>query len=170
MRGQRKLAEVEELEPEVRESLRRVGVNSARDLERMERRNVDLDKVVREKAGQETPKGTVSYDKLADIISRARRKDFAPTVKSVSLAQGAPGEAVIEISGEHLDCFGEEFPIATVNGADAVVEQHRNTIRLRTPSAMLRRGINKLDLALDRSSVLHLDLNRGPVPHDGAET
>ncbi|MBH5322457.1 hypothetical protein [Aurantiacibacter sediminis] len=163
------ISEVEELEPELRESLRRVGVNSARDLERMERRNVDLDQVVREKVGKETPRGTVSYDKLATIISKARRKDFSPTVQSVSLAMGGPGEAVIDIAGKHLEAFGPGYPMAVINGEEVAAENTASGLRLRAPIAALRGGTNQLDLALDKGSVLHLQMNNGDNPAETAQ-
>jgi len=84
--------QVEGIDNKTKTSLKKIGVKSARDLERMERQQIDMSKV------SDQP---IDYRNLAQMIQRTRRRALAPSVKSASLTlhEGAP---VLEIEGEHF--------------------------------------------------------------------
>jgi hypothetical protein len=148
---------IEEIDEDVRDSLRKVGVRSARDLERMERRNVDLEKVVSEKAGAEKK---VSYGDLANLINKARRQHLAPRVSRVSLSRSA-GDRLLKIEGDHLLLSQEDaaFPMALVNDRPvAVVRADERTLHLTVPAESLRKGTNRLQVALDPYAVVQMEI------------
>ena len=82
------LDDVEGLDTEDKDSLRRVGITSADDLERIENRNVDVEKVVKHKTGSDETgaKPGVDYGNLARLIKKAKRnRQFTPQVMGVAL-------------------------------------------------------------------------------------
>jgi hypothetical protein len=159
---------VEDLDPEVKDSLKRVGVHSTRDLDRLGERRVDVGKVVAEKTGG---KKTVDYDNLAEIINKARRRKLAPRVLGVSAARDADGRALaLTLSGENLMLRGGDarYPLALLNGEPVdVIDAAPERLTLRVPPERLRGGANDLRVALDPYAVFNVDLARGASAGDG---
>lgn len=153
--------EVEELQPQVKDKLQKLGVKSARDLERMARRNVALPAIV----GRDEPEvaGQVSYDNLADIINRARRGEARPEVKSMSILPSNKDVRRLRIEGEnfHMGEPREGFPLAMVNGREVSAQFDGDAIAVDVPRHLLRRGSNPLSIAIDDTVVFELDLKSG---------
>jgi hypothetical protein len=146
---------IEGLDEDVRDSLRRVGITSARDLERVEERNVDVSKVVKQKTGS---KKGVSYDELAQLINKAKRRQHQPRVARVSTAADVSGMALL-LEGDHLATQPGEFPVAMVNGEVAeVLEAAASRLRIALPGAGLRPGSNRVEVALDPYAVMQLSV------------
>ncbi|WP_313330250.1 hypothetical protein [Sphingobium yanoikuyae] len=141
------LDEVEDLDPEVKTSLQAVGVRSARDVERLSERQVDVGKLVADKSG-----GTakVGYRDLAAVINKARRRQNAPRVQSLGLGRHQ-GRLTIAIDGENLavePAIG--FPLAFINDRPVeVVDAGPAHMRLSIDPSALRPGDNAVRLALD---------------------
>ncbi|MEQ8403458.1 MAG: hypothetical protein RKE49_00060 [Oceanicaulis sp.] len=151
---------VEDLEPDVRESLKKVGVRSASDLERMRRRQVDVEAVIADKSDG---RAHASYDDLAAKINRARRRDRPPRVRGMSAREGARHVA-LALTGEDLQIDAPQpgYPQAFLNDAPLeVVELGADRLVLRGPRALLRPGRNTLKAALDPETVLSLNLTLG---------
>ncbi|HSJ77783.1 MAG TPA: hypothetical protein VK913_03510, partial [Erythrobacter sp.] len=175
------LDEVEELPPEVRTRLRRNGVTSARDLERMKQRNVALPLVVGEDAAladvspenddraasparTPSPAGdTVSYKVLADVINRARRQRSAPMAHSLAVVRASNDSITFLLRGENLDDPSDTpgFPIAMLRGRDLPARRSGADIALEIPRALLIPGANVVALALDPVTVVDFDLAWG---------
>jgi hypothetical protein len=157
------IEEVEDIEPEVRRELRRIGVASGRDLERLRARNVDIGAVVgRGSDGA----ARIDYASLADRIRRARRG--APRVGSMSLSPAEEGRMRLTLTGEGLASMPSEeagegdYPVAALNGAEAkVVGCEARSLTIEFPSEALRPGANALAVALDPFALLTLTLARG---------
>lgn len=148
---------IEELDDETKDSLRKVGVTSADDLERLERRNVDVDKVLKDKT---RGKGQRSYKDLANLINKARRKRLPPQIDRVGVAHGADGpELRVEgrnlVMATHLDAF----PLAALDGGRlAVTRASDRELRLRLDGDRLPPGSHRLEVALDPYALMKVDL------------
>ena len=155
------LDEIEGIEPEVKQELKKVGVTSARDLERLEQRNVDLGAVVQDRT---EGRAKVDYADLADKINAAKRGKAQPMVKSMTLEPGADGRLSLVLTGSHLapDIAPEGYPRATLNGVTAELTEARpERVVIALGPEDLRAGSNPLSVALDPFAELRLDLKRG---------
>lgn len=146
------LDELDELDTDTKETLKRVGVSSVRDLERMEERNVDITTV----AG-----GKLDYGSLAGLINKARRRRVAPAVRRVEVAQSVDGP-VLRVAGRHLDIAPSlhDFPVARIDGvAVPVTASSPDEVVLRLhPEALRDGGAHALQIALDPFAVVTMQL------------
>ena len=143
---------VEDIDDDTRKTLKKIGVKSVKDIERMEEHDVDLSKASGSKK--------LDYGNLAKAIARARRTRHSPAVDDFSLNSTADG-LTLSLSGSNLEGFGEneEFPIALVNRREAkVVEATGDRIALLLQKDELRRGSNELTIALDPYSIIRLEV------------
>jgi hypothetical protein len=141
---------LEELDPETKKTLNKIGVTSDEDLKKMEERNIDLEKVVKKK---------VNYQDLANVIGKARRSKQVPTVNKVSMSKSDDGFR-LAVDGDRLVVGSEpEFPVAFLNNQEvAVISASDNRLELAIPPKHLRPGANQLAIALDRYSILRMNL------------
>ncbi len=142
---------VETIDPETKKSLKKMGVSSLKDIERMEKKNVDLEKASKKK---------VDYGKLASLIQQSRRRDKSPKVDDVSLSK-SEGRVVMTVRGSGLALMQgtDEFPIAALN--DEPVDVLSATDREMTLSVTREQflaGANELKVALDPYSVIRMKL------------
>ena len=151
---------LEGMDDEVKDQLRKVGVHSARDLERMEQRNVNIEKAVEDKT-QGAKK--VDYGDLANMINKARRRRFAP---QLSAAQGRPGAEGLDLvlRGSNFVLSGANdarFPIALINGEPVqVVSATHDSLHLKAPPGCLKSGANQLSIALDPYAVVNMEIRQ----------
>lgn len=142
---------VEGIDEQTKKSLKKIGVTSARDLERMERQNIDIEKV---------SDSAIDYRKLAQMIQRSRRRATAPRVKSASLTLHE-GRPVLEIEGEHLGSGGHAnwAPRAFLDGEEVPVrEASERLVRIDVDEERVGRGAGHLEIALDPYAVLRMNL------------
>jgi hypothetical protein len=156
---------LEGVDDEVKESLRKVGVHSARDLERLEKRNVNLEKVVQDKSEDGRK---VDYTGLANIINKARRRKISPRLAEASSAWGADSVKLV-LRGSNFvlpQARDARFPVASVNGqAATVVKADFDALELALPRRHLHAGANAVSVALDPYAVIRFELR---VPGDDA--
>jgi hypothetical protein len=149
---------IEDLEPEVRESLKKVGVRTASDLERMRERQVDVQTVIADKSGG---RASASYDDLAAKINRARRRDRPPRVRGMSAREGETHVA-LALTGDDLrvESAGPDYPQVFLNDAPVeIVDGGPDRLVVRGPKALLHAGRNTIKAQLDPDTVLSLALN-----------
>lgn len=147
------IEEVEELDEDTKRSLRKIGVNSAADLDRIEERQVDL---------KAASGGKVDYRDLANVINRSKRRRTAPRIMGVGLAASSGGSR-LEVSGSNLasSMSTEGFPAAFLNGERVDVERATDDkVVLSVPTSLLQDGANTLELALDPYAVVTLEVRR----------
>lgn len=140
------LETVEGIDDEVRETLETVGVRSAKDLERIRDKKIDLGRVGGKK---------IEYGSLARLIDRSRR---APTVSSVELSRDG---GVLRLLGENLQAMepAPEFPAALLDGEPvAVAARAPGELHVSAPAERLRRA-RALSVALDPYRVIEMRLN-----------
>lgn len=143
--------ELLDIDEEAKRELRKIGVNSAKDLERIEERNVDLEKVTDKK---------LDYGNLAGVINKARRREVAPAVHKVGVAKSADGP-VLTVSGDNLAIATSMpgFPIAMIDGRRVeVVDSSPEGVRLRVDPERLRGRSSRLEIALDPFAVVSMEL------------
>jgi hypothetical protein len=144
--------QLDDIDEEAKASLRKLGIKSAKDIERVEERNVDLEKVSDKK---------LDYSSLANIINKAKRRQVAPTVSNVGVSQ-AEGKPVLHLSGDNLVLTESlpEFPIALLDGkrVDVVGASDRH-LELKVDPRRLAGRTSKLEIALDPFAVLSMDLS-----------
>lgn len=167
------IEEVEGLDSEVKETLKKVGIRSTDDLERIERRNVDVEKVVKEQTDGKTG---VDYGNLANLINKARRRrQFAPRVSSAGLSQ-EDGRRVLALSGRNLvlrtpmplaargeiaEALGAaaSFPVAVLDNTRVeVLSATEDAIRIAIPESKLGQSSAVLKVALDPYAVITMEI------------
>lgn len=147
---------IEEIDEDTRESLQKVGIHSAGDLERLEKRNVDVEKVVKNKAGSGK-----SYKTLANLINKARRSRVPPSISAIQ-SRTTERSTELELSGENLAIAKEisEFPMAAINDRPVdIIAATRSSITLDVDPSILHEGSNKLQVALDPYALMVLNVN-----------
>lgn len=151
---------LEGVDDDVKDSLRKVGVHSARDLERMDQRNVNVERAVENKTQGEKK---LDYGNLANMINKARRRKFAP---QLSAAQGVPGAEGLDLKlrGNNFVLPGAgdtRFPIALLNGEPVqVVTATPDSLHIKVPQRCLRPGANQLSIALDPYAVVNMEIKQ----------
>jgi len=146
------LEEVENLDEKTKKSLQKIGVKSASDLDRIAARKVDL-----KAAGAD-----VDYSDLANAIKKSRRRRASPEVTAVGLSSG-DASSQLHIEGENLMMTdtAKNFPTAILNGEIVeVAEARTDSVTLSVPSNLLRKGANRLELALDPYAVVTLEVRK----------
>ena len=170
--------ELDGLDVDVKDSLRKVGITSAEDLERIEKRNVDVEKVVKRTTGSEdaADRPAVDYGNLARLIKKARRtRQLAPRVLGVdlntidgrrvlnlhgrNLALGAPEAGDRDALGGALSANGGPFPIALLDDEPvSVIEASEQRLQLAVPFGKLQGGGAVLKVALDPYAVITMEI------------
>lgn len=158
--------DVEELEPEVKDELKKIGVQSVSDLENLEARDIDIAKVA--------PTATNSTigdlaEKLKSLRnkknyqrkmsqSQSLRMQTPPKVRSVRMRREG-NDALVTLTGEHLGTRPDFRAFATLNDQPAVVESAtENEAVVRIPGQAFRAGENDFRLALDPFAIIRLNL------------
>lgn len=150
------LDDLEEVGEEVKESLRKVGVHSTRDLEKLDKRNVNLEEVVKNKTNNEKH---LDYSNLANLINKARRRKLSPQMSHLQVADKAD-EIELRIQGKNFVLQqSSDYPAATVNNQRAdIVHADAKELRLKVRKEILKNGNNSLAVALDPYAVVNVNL------------
>lgn len=146
---------VEEIDEDVKQSLRKIGVTSVNDLAEIERKNVDLEKVSDRK---------INYTRLAGLLQKARRGQTPPAVRGASFSHD--GQApVLVIDGENLAIDQSFCPVAVFNGQLAEVKSaSRSRLELRLPEDAMHSVSNELVMAVDPFTVFKVNVNEPSSP------
>jgi hypothetical protein len=167
------LDDVDGLDDGTKDSLRKLGVNSAGDLERIERKNVDVETIVKARPSSGEVKPGVDYGNLARLIQRAKRtRQFAPRVLGVDLETDG-GRPVLAVHGRNLALDDaprtggwamtlaerQGFPSAVLDDQPLeVLSATESTLRLGLPR-MLESGERRLlKVALDPYALISLEI------------
>jgi hypothetical protein len=139
-----------DIDPETKRSLRKIGVSSVSDLEKIEKKNVDLEKVGTKK---------VNYKNLAESINKSKRGNLPPIVGKVSLSLGH-GNPVLVLDGSNLHVDNNFPPVAVVNSKLAnILSSDTNQLRIELDANTMRRGKNELVMTLDPYAIFKLEIN-----------
>jgi hypothetical protein len=109
-----------------KKQLRKLGVQSVDDLQRVEKKNVDLKRVA---------DTDIDYRSLANQIQKAQRNTAPPMVRSVSLSHDGDAPALL-VRGKHLAVNPHFPPVAVINDQLAEVLSYDDVhVRIALPSA-----------------------------------
>jgi hypothetical protein len=141
---------IEDIDEDTKQSLRKIGVTSVKDLAKIEEKNIDLKKVT---------KRPIDYKRLAGIIQKARRANVPPTLHRARLSLSKSGDPLLHLEGENL-CTDKSFhPVAVVNGKLAnILSASAGRMDLQLSKDQLRYTDDELILALDPYAVLRTKL------------
>ena len=147
---------LDEVDEDIKDSLRKVGVNSTRDLEKLDRRNVNLENVVKGKTSGEK---SLDYSDLANLINKARRRKLSPQMSNLNAKQDSD-TIELQMQGHNFVLQQSEgYPMARINNHDAeIVHASANELRLRVPKDQLKMGSNQLSVALDPYAIMNVNL------------
>jgi hypothetical protein len=163
--------DVDGLDNDVKDSLRKVGITSAGDLDRIENRNVDVEKVVKHKVSEEGTAKPVDYGTLARLIRKARRSRIAPRVLGIDI-ESVDGRDVLNVRGENLAVAGRpsraealsrsgerSFPLAVLDDEPVeVLAASSDRLQLAVPSGQLGTRAAMLKVALDPYAVITMEI------------
>jgi len=133
-----------------RKKLRTLGVTSVDDLSQIEKRNVDLKKV---------SDSDIDYSALNNQIQMARRSQFPPRVRSVSLSKEQDTPPCMVIRGENLAVNPGFSPVAVLNESLApIVSSSPSELRIQLEPHHLRSRDSELILTVDPFAVIRLNV------------
>lgn len=140
-----------DIDPETRKSLRKIGVSSVRDLEKIEKRNVDLEKVSSKK---------VNYKNLADVINKSKRGNLPPSVSKISLSL-EKDQPVLLVEGKNLHVDDKFPPVAVVNNQLAkILSSGEKELRIELDERMMKQGKNELVMTLDPYAIFKIEIKK----------
>jgi len=150
--------EIEEIDDDVKQTLKRVGIKSAEDIERLSRRNVDIEKVVTEKV----PSGkAIKYNELANLINKARRRKMPPTVSHLSMEKSMSGNSELIIKGSNLvlGMTSDYQPVAVLNNNPLkVLLATPDEVRVALTHLPADKSMNSFVMALDPYAVMKFNI------------
>jgi hypothetical protein len=139
---------VEEIDEGTKKELRKIGVTSIKDLEDLEKKNVDIGKVNDAK---------INYTNLANIIQKTKRNTSPPKVNKVSMSM-ENGKPVIIVEGKNLAVRDDFMPVAVINEQVAdVLSFDDKQLKIDVSGKKLEPS-NALVVALDPYSVFKVNL------------
>jgi len=142
------LDSIEELDEDVKADLKAIGVSSVSDLERVERRGVDLRSVSKKR---------IDYGALASAINKAKRRQSPPQVTRAQ-TMTVSGRPCIVLHGRNLSLQDDpRFPYAHIDGSPAQVADADATRVALVPSRPLS-ATSRLRMALDPYAILSLNI------------
>jgi hypothetical protein len=146
---------IEDIDEETKHTLKKIGIESVKDLENVEKKNVDIEKLSNKK---------VSYSKLAHMLKKARRSSLPPKVSRASLSMSEQ-KSLIEIDGENLAVEEKFEPVAVVNGKLAeIISSSKDKIGIKIDPSLLAKKENELVIVLDPYSVFKINIqNPGKI-------
>ena len=141
---------VEGLDEKTKKDLKKIGVTSVKDVEKIEKKNIDLEKA----GGVNT-----NYKDLTGLIEKARRAKMPPVVNKVSVTKSIDGP-VLELEGKNLAVAKKYTPVAVVNDQLAEVLSHKaDRLLIKMNSDHLKNDRNELVVTLDPFAVFKMNIN-----------
>jgi hypothetical protein len=132
-----------------KKQLRKLGVSSMDDLKQIEQKNVDLKKVT----------DNIDYSALANQISKSKRDQTPPKVKSVSLSVDENEEPYLLIKGENLAIDSKFPPVAVVNQTLAgVMSCSPGEVKIRVTDEHALSASNEVILTFDPFALVRLNV------------
>jgi ribosomal protein L18E len=138
-----------DIDPEMKKNLRKIGVSSVRDLEQIEKKNVDIEKVGSKK---------MNYKNLADVINKSKRGSMPPTVSKISLSL-SENNPVLVVDGTNLHLDNKFPPVAVVNDRLAkILSSDANQLKIEIEPDVMNKGKNELVMTLDPYAIFKLEI------------
>lgn len=148
---------IEGLDESTKKNLKKIGVTSVKDVEKIEKKNIDLAK---------TGKVDTDYRNLTGLIEKARRAKVPPTVSKVSVTKSIDGP-VLELEGKNLSIAKKYVPVAVVNDQLAEVLSHKpNKLLIKMNEEQLKNDKNEVVITLDPFAIFKMNINAKKSEHE----
>lgn len=142
-----------DLDPKTKKELRKLGVSSVSDLQQIQQKNVDLQKVSDD---------TIDYRLLAAKIQKSRRNQNPPRVTAVSLSRDEHQTPYLIIKGENLAVDPMFPPVAVINHKLADVASHNSReLKVEITNEHELSENNEVILTFDPFAVVRLNVKAG---------
>lgn len=149
-----KIENMSDVDDDTKKNLRKIGVTSLKDLEEVEKRNVDVEKA--------SP-GKINYTNLANVIQKNKRNTAPPKVNKVSLSMSGE-QPVLILQGENLSVQSKFEPVAVINDVLARVVKHStDEVHIVLEKEHLSKETNQLVVTFDPYSVCTMSLKNNDV-------
>ena len=144
---------IDGIDETTKKKLKKIGVNSVKDLEKMEKKNVDLEKI----GGSESNAG-INYKNLANLIEKTKRAKTPPLVSKVSISKSADGP-VLSLHGSNLSIQQSFAPVAVINDQlTEVISHNPNLVKLKLKKELFKPGANQIVLTLDPYALFKMNI------------
>lgn len=139
-----------EVDNDTKQTLRKMGITSVNDLEKLENKKVDIEKVTNKK---------ISYKSLADVLQKSKRGSLPPSVGKVSLSL-SNNKPVLMVEGDNLHVDEKFKPVAVVNDQLVdIISSDKNKIMIEVQPEMMKGSKNELVMTLDPYAIFKLEIN-----------
>jgi hypothetical protein len=136
-----------------KKQLRKLGVQSVDDLQRVESKKVDLKRVV---------DNDIDYKALANQIQKAQRNTAPPRVSSVAFSRDEAGAPALVVQGSNLAVNPRFPPVAVIDGRLAEVQSFdAGHVRIGLPEAHTLAPSSELVLTCDPFAVFKVKIRAG---------
>ena len=130
-----------EIDEEAKTEMKKIGIHSVKDIEKMEENNINIKNVVQS--------DKINFSDLAGKIEKAKRVKLPPKLSKAVMSKSL-GEPVISISGENLHVVKDFKPRVFVNKTEVAVLSYSNdAVDLKLAGTELQKGENILTMFLD---------------------
>jgi hypothetical protein len=141
---------IEGLDESTKKNLKKIGVTSVKDVEKIENKNIDLGK---------TGVVNTNYKDLTGLIEKARRAKMPPTINKVSVSKSIDGQ-VLELEGKNLALAKKYTPVAVVNDQLAEVLSHKSDrLLIKMNNDQLKNDNNEVVITLDPFAIFKMNIN-----------
>lgn len=156
-----RIESIDGLDDSTKKRLKKIGVNSVNDLEKMEKKNVDIEKV-------STGDGNsgINYKNLANLIEKTRRAKNPPVITKVSVSKSTEGP-VLSLHGKNLALQQSFSPVAVINDELTEVISHQpHLVTIKMRKEIMRPEKNELILTLDPYAIFKMNLQTKKVSNE----
>jgi hypothetical protein len=148
-----RIESIEGIDESTKKKLKKMGVSSVNDLEKMEKKNVDI-----EKASSDDGNKGINYKNLANLIEKTRRAKNPPMISKVSVSKSEDGP-VLSLYGKNLSVQQSFSPVAVINDELTEVISHQpNLVKIKMRKEIIKPEKNELILTLDPYAVFKMNI------------
>lgn len=149
---------IDGIDDSTRKSLKKIGVNSVKDIEKMEKKNVDIEKI-------STGEGNagINYKNLSGLIEKTRRAKNPPIVTRISVTKSVDGPE-LSLYGKNLAVQQSFSPVAVINDQlTEVVSSEPHVVKLKLRKETFKPGDNQVILTLDPYAVFKMNIQQQKI-------
>jgi hypothetical protein len=133
-----------------KKKLRKLGISSVDDLQQIEKKNVDLEKMA---------DNDIDYRKLANQIQKSKRGQTPPRVSAVSFSHDQANGPCLVIQGENLAVDPKFRPVAVINQSLAkVMSSSDKELKIQIADAKKLVKDNEVILTFDPFALMRMNV------------
>lgn len=142
---------IDEIDNDTKTALRKIGVTSVNDLDKVKKNNVDIEKVSNKR---------VNYNKLAGLLKKARRSSNPPVIKNISYSK-SKDKTAINVMGENLVLDKDYKPVVVLNGEMVDLKLGtKNELNILVENKLLTNNENELVVVSDPFTIYKVSIDK----------